>query len=121
MAMSPDLEKALAELAYAIAFVDDILEEEERLAFESILKEEMLEDSTGIRNYFLMLRERESPNVEQAYRQAMFSIKSNREAFSDDIKEKYLKVLARIADSVEGLREEERKLIRRFERDVDLI
>ena len=121
MAINPELEKALAELAYAIAYADGILEADELEAFEAIIKQELREDAEGIRNLFLMLRDRESPNIEQSYRQAMFAIKSNREHFTEDLKKKYLKVITRIANSVEGLREEEKKLIQRFERDADLI
>ena len=121
MSLNTDLEKALAELAYAIAYADGILEDVELEAFESIILEEMLEDAEGIRNQFLILGERDSPNIEQSYRQAMFAIKQNKEHFTEENKDQCIKVITRIANSVQGLREEERKLIERFKKDVNLI
>ena len=51
----------------------------------------------------------------------MFAIKTNKKDFSSQLKQKFINVIERIAGSVEGLRNEERELIERFRKDIELI
>ncbi|MCK5469309.1 MAG: hypothetical protein KAI99_12385 [Cyclobacteriaceae bacterium] len=115
------LVQALAELAYSIALADGELEDKEKDAFNEIIEAEMGKSAWSAKNRFAILEERISPNIEQSYKAAMFAIKTNKKEFDDDLKRKYINVIERIADSVEGLRNKERKLISRFKKDIELI
>lgn len=115
------LEKALANLAYSVAYADGILEESELKTFEKMLVRELKEAAVSVRNKFLLLDKRSAPNVEQAYKEAMFAIKENKLDFNEYLQEQFIIILEEIAISVEGLREEERSLIERFTHDIRLI
>ena len=115
------LEKALANLAYSVAYADGKLEENELKTFEKMLIRELEDAAVSVRNKFLLLGERSSPNIEQAYREAMFAIKENKLDFNENLQIQFLIILEEIAVSVEGIREEERNLIERFKRDIQLI
>jgi len=113
------LEQALAELVYSIALADGVLEDKEMEAFEEMITKELENQATEIKNKFLLLKGRSAPNVESAYKQAMYAIKQNKEAFSDELKGKYFLIIQKIAKSVKGLRLEERKLLDRFKTDIE--
>jgi len=115
------LVQALAELAYSIALADGELEEKEKKAFNEIINSELGKSAWSAKNRFAILEERISPNIEQSYKFAMFAIKTNKKDFSDDLKKKYVNVIERVANSVDGLRNEERELIERFKKDIELI
>ena len=115
------LVQALAELAYSIALADGELEEKEKDAFNDIIESELGKSAWSAKNRFAILEERISPNIEQTYKFALFAIKTNKKDFEDGLKQKYINVIERVADSVEGLRQEERELIRRFKKDIEHI
>ncbi len=115
------LVQALAELAYSIALADGELEENEKKAFNAIIDSELGKSAWSAKNRFAILEERISPNIEQSYKFAMFAIKTNKKDFTDDLKQKYINVIERIAESVEGLRNEEKELISRFKKDIEMI
>ena len=115
------LVQALAELAYSIALADGELEEKERKAFNEIIESELGKSAWSAKNRFAILEERISPNIEQSYKFAMFSIKTNKKDFDAGLKQKYINVIERVAGSVEGLRKDEMELIDRFKKDIELI
>ena len=115
------LVQALAELAYSIAIADGELEEKEKLAFNEIIESELGKSAWSAKNRFAMLEERISPGIDQSYKFAMFAIKMNKKDFNDVLKKKFINVIERIADSVEGLRNEEKILVSRFKKDIELI
>ena len=115
------LVQALAELAYSIALVDGELDKKEKKAFNEIIDSELGKSAWSAKNRFAILEERISPNIEQSYKIAMFAIKTNKKDFTQELKRKYINVIERIANSVDGLRAEERELINRFKKDIELI
>ena len=121
MSTNVHLEKALADLAYSIAYADGKLEESEWNAFEKMVDAELGEAAASVRNKFLLLGERSSPNIEQTYKEAMFTIRENKEDFDENLKRRFILILEKIADSVEGIREGEHNLIERFKYDIELI
>jgi uncharacterized tellurite resistance protein B-like protein len=121
MSTNVQLEKALAGLAYSIAYADGKLQESEWEAFDEVVASELGAASVSVKNKFLLLGERASPNIEQTYREAMFVIKENKEQFDKQLQHRFIKVLEHIANSVKGLREEEHNLIDRFKNDIKLI
>ncbi|HBH23588.1 MAG TPA: hypothetical protein DDY13_09210 [Cytophagales bacterium] len=110
--------QALAELAYSIALADGELQQDEKEAFYKIIDEQLQEDAWSAKNRFKLLEERVAPNVEQTYRFAMFAIKTNRRDFDGNLKAKFLNVIEGVANSVDGLREQERRLIDKFKQEV---
>jgi uncharacterized tellurite resistance protein B-like protein len=115
------LVQALAELAYSIALADGELEEKEKKAFNQIIESELGRSSWSAKNRFAILEERIAPNIEQSYKFAMFAIKTNKKDFSPQLKQKFINVIEKIAESVEGLRSEEKEIIERFKKDIELI
>jgi tellurite resistance protein len=115
------LVQALAELAYSIALADGELEDKEKQAFIAIIDSELGKNAWSAKNRFSILEERIAPKVEQSYKIAMFAIKANKKDFSQELKRKFINVIQRIADSVDGLRIEEKEIIERFKKDVELI
>ena len=121
MSQNNVLVQALAELAYSIALADGELEKKEKEAFNDTIEAELGKSAMAAKNRFAILDERVSPNIEQAYKDAMFAIKDNKADFDEELKKKYIKVIEKIANSVEGLRTYERALISRFKKDIELI
>lgn len=115
------LVQALAELVYSIALADGELEEKEKAAFNEIIESELGKSAWSAKNRFAILEERVSPNIDQSYKFALFAIKTNKEDFTDDLKQKYINVIEKVAKSVDGLRREEMKLLERFKKDVELV
>lgn len=113
------LEQALAELVYSIALADGVLEDKEMEVFEEMITQELEDQAGEIRDKFLLLKGRSAPNVESAYKQAMYAIKLNKDVFSDELKEKYFLIIQKVAKSIKGLRLEERKLLGRFKADIE--
>ena len=119
MSKKVDLEQALAELVYSIALADGVLDDREMEAFEEMIEQELKDQAAEIKNRFLLLKGRSSPNVESAYKQAMYAIKQHKENFSEELKEKYYRIIKKVAGSVKGLRVEERRLLERFKNDLE--
>jgi tellurite resistance protein len=115
------LVQALAELAYSIALADGELEKKEKEAFNNIIETEMGKSAWSAKNRFAILDERITPNIEHSYKFAMSATKSNKKDFTDELKQKFINVIEQIADSVDGLRQQEKDLIARFKKDVMLI
>lgn len=115
------LVQALADLAYSIAIVDGNFEEKEKEAFYEIIESEFGNDASAAIDRFNILQNQENLSVNQCYNFAMFSIKSNKADFTPKLKDKYLKVMERIASSSDGLRDQEKKMIKRFKKDLEHI
>ncbi len=115
------LVQALAELAYSIAMANGEMEENEKKAFNEIIDSELGKSAWSAKNRFAILEERVTPNMEQSYKIAMFAIKSNKKNFTPELKQKFINVLERIAYSVDGTRSEERAIVERFKKDIELI
>lgn len=111
--------QALAELSYSIAMADGELEPDEKDTFYRIMDEELMDDAWSAKNRFRLLEEKVAPSIEESYKFALFAIKTNREFFDEDLKLKFINVIEKIAASVEGLRQEEKRLIDRFKTDLD--
>ncbi len=113
--------QALAELVYSIAMANGEMEENEKKAFNEIIESELGKSAWSAKNRFAILEERVAPNMEQSYKIAMFAIKTNKKDFTDEVKQKFVNVLERVALSVDGVRSEEKALIERFKKDIELI
>lgn len=115
------LVQALAELSYSIALADGTLEKKEKEAFEKIIDTELGNSSSSAKNRFAILEERVSPHFEHSYKYAMFAIKASKGDFTEDLKRKFLIVIKRVANCIQGSRQEEKVLVERFKKDIELI
>lgn len=112
---------ALAELAYSIASADGKVEKKEKEAFNKIIESEFGKNAASAKNRFAILEEDSLPNIEHSFRYSMFAIKLNKKYFDKELKEKFINVIEQIADSVDGLRNQEKHLISQFKREIELI
>ena len=115
---NPVLIQALAELAYSMALADGELQSDEKAAFYQIIKSELTSDSEWAINRFRLLENKVAPDLKQSYDFALFTIKSHRSEFDEDMKSKFINVISKVAHAFEGLSVEERKFIERFEKDI---
>jgi len=113
--------QALAELAYSIALADGELQEGEREAFFQVIEEELQNDSWWAKNRFKLLEQGVYPNIEESYKFAMFVIQTNKSDFDNEMKKKFINVITKVAESVDGLDPKEKELIERFKKDVEHI
>ena len=111
------LVQALAELAYSIAMADGELQAEEKETFFDFIDDEFQDDSWWAKNRFQLLEQRETKNIEQCYRFAIFAIKTNKSEFNKEMKQKFLNVINKVANSVNGLDPHEKEIIERFKID----
>lgn len=118
MATNIRLEQALAELAYSIIYADGKADVSEIEALDNMICSIFGDKANQVRNKFHMLGERSSPNIDQAYRNAMFAIRDNKDFFVDEIREKLIVFLETLANASIGLRAEEHRLVERFREDI---
>lgn len=115
------LAQALAELAYSIALVDGEIEEKEKKAFDTIIEAELGKSAWSAKNRFAILEERITPNIDQAYKLAIFAIKMNKKDFTKELKQKFINVIEKLAFAVNGLGSEEKILIAQIKKDIEEI
>ncbi len=110
--------QALAELAYSISLADGEMQPEEKEVFINLIEQEFKNDSWWAINRFKLLETQERKNIEQCYQFAIFAIRTNRSDFSEDLRNKFLNIITKVAESSDGLDANEKKLIERFKNDV---
>jgi len=111
--------QALAELAYSIALADGELQDGERETFFRVIEEELQNDSWWAKNRFKLLEQGVYPNIEESYKFALFVVKTNKSDFDAEMKRKFINVITKVANSVNGLDPKEKELIDRFKKDVE--
>src|SRR5690606_515265 len=70
-----EIYRSIAEVAYVIAKADKGLSSTERIAFNTIIQEELEYDSWVAQSRFELLDEVTNPSLEEAYRDAMIDLK----------------------------------------------
>lgn len=116
-----ELMRSIAEMAYAIAKADRGLSAEERIAFYKIIKEELDFESWAAESRFELLDEIVQPSIESAYKDAMHDFKKYKDFLTQDIKEKTLRVMQKVAEACNGLNEKETDLLERFRREIEAV
>lgn len=110
--------RALAGLSYAIAMCDGELQESERKIFKETMEEELGDDFWIAESRFDLLENETTPSIENAYNHALFTIKRNRSAFSDDMKDTFVRTLDRVAEAYKGTEDSEEFIIGRLKQDL---
>lgn len=106
--------QALAELAYAIAMADGVIQSEEKRKFKSIIRKELREDAWIAESRFDILDSAISPTLESAYSNAIKVIKLRRGEFDEELKKKFLTVVSRVADAFGGPDETEVNILEKL-------
>lgn len=116
-----EIYRAIAEMAYVIAKADKGLSADERMAFNKIVEEELQLNSWIAQSRFELLDEITQPSIDQAYNEALHDLKKYREHLTEDLKERILRVVTRVAESCSGYSEKERIIIDRLKSDLKSI
>ena len=116
--LHPELTRAIAEIAYATAKSDGHLQDEERDAFNNIIKEELGDAALEAIDRFELLEKDLDAEMIQAYRGALSRLKRHRRYLNDDIKKKFLDVMKKVASSYDGTEAAESIFIRKFKKDL---
>jgi uncharacterized tellurite resistance protein B-like protein len=118
-----NLHYAIGELAYAVARADGFVQEEERKKFQDIVSGELREhdykfDIASI-IFQLMDHRKSHQDGDTAYQWAMNTIKLNSHYLSPALKEKFIRVMQRIAEAYPPVTEEEKRMIDQFMKDIE--
>lgn len=116
-----EIYRAIAEMAYVIAKADKGLSAEERMAFNQIVEEELQLNSWIAQSRFELLDEVTQPTIDVAYNEALHDLKKYREFLTEDLKQRALRVVMRVAESCSGYSEKERLIIDRLKSDLNTI
>ena len=114
-----EIYRAIAEMAYVIAKADRGLSAEERIAFHKIIEEDLDYESWAAQSRFELLDEVVQPSIEKAYNDAIHELRTYKEHFTEELKDKALVVLQKIAASFNGLSQNEAFFIDRFKKDLE--
>jgi tellurite resistance protein len=117
-----NIHKAMGSLAYAIAKADGQIQEQEKEVIRKLAQKEFeLNDSDNewIENMFSQLEENEI-SLEDAYNYALDVLEANRYDFDFDqnMKEKCVRFMERIAEEFGGISTDEQLVIKRFKKDI---
>lgn len=116
-----EIYRAIAEMAYVIAKADKGLSAEERMTFNKIVEEELELNSWIAQSRFELLDEVTQPSIDLAYNEALHDLKKYKEFLTEELKQKALRVLLKVAESCSGYSEKERLIIDRFKNDLKSI
>ena len=116
--LHPELTRAIAEIAYATAKSDGHLQEEEKEAFYEIINEELGEKAIEAIERFELLENEIDAEMIHAYWGALSRLKRHRRFLNEDVKNKFLDVIKKVANSYEGTEAAESIFIRKFKKDL---
>ncbi len=121
--MTPELANlysTIGQLAYTMAIADHVLMDEERVAFLQVVKEDLGEFDWIAKDRFSAVQDIMIKDAESTYDHALYLIRKNIGALDQDVIDKFVHVIWRVA-KVAGITQEEQTLIDRFEKDIQEI
>ena len=110
--------RAIGELAYVVAKSDRGLTPAERQSFFQIAQEELEYDSWAAQSRFELLDEVTQPSIDRAYNDAIHELRKYSDYLTQEIKEKVMTVLQRVAVSCDGLSANETFVLDRVRKDL---
>jgi uncharacterized tellurite resistance protein B-like protein len=113
-----EIYRGIAEMAYVIAKADKGLSSEERVAFQQIIQEELSYDSWAALSRFELLDEVTRPTIDAAYNDALHDFRKYKTHFTEEIKQKSIRVLQKVAEACSGLSQKEELILERFKHDI---
>ena len=118
MSSNTEMNQAIAELAYAMCIIDGELHKDEKKAFLEIIKSELGEGEESAKIRFELLDEITNPNMEHAYQDALNIIRFNKHQLNEDLKNRFIRVIERVAISHKGMQASENIMIKKFKQDL---
>lgn len=113
-----DIYRAIGELAYVVAKADRGLSLAEKEAFYQIAKQELDYDSWSAQSRFDLLDEVTQPSIDRAYNDALHELRKHSASMTDELKDKAMTVLQRVAACCDGLSARETFVLDRFRKDL---
>jgi tellurite resistance protein len=110
-------------MAYAIAKVDGKVQREEREKFHDILSEELGDSGHlfDISDIVFQLFDKDKLDAKTAYEFAMHQVRLNSHYVSPEIKDKFNRVIERVAEAHQPVTSEEREMINQFKKEMEKI
>jgi uncharacterized tellurite resistance protein B-like protein len=123
MTSTQNLHYAIGELAYAIAFSDGQVQQEEREKFDAIISAELKSKNYDfdVSDIIFKILDKEKHDVETVYQWAIKEIKLNSHYLSPVLKQSFISIMEKIAKAFPPVTGEESSLIERFKNDIDSI
>lgn len=116
-----NLHYAIGQLAYAVAKADGKIQKEERQKFHNIVAAELRCNDYGfnVSDIIFKIMDKENyPSTKDAYEWAMNQIKLNSHYLSPQLKQTFIQVMRKIAESFPPVTAEEMQLLKKFEEDI---
>ena len=113
-----EIYRGIAEMAYVMAKADKGLSVEERVAFQQIIQEELSYDSWAALSRFELLDEVTRPSIDAAYNEALHDFRKYKSHFTEEIKQKSVRVLQKVAEACSGFSQKEEVILERFKNDI---
>jgi uncharacterized tellurite resistance protein B-like protein len=114
---------AIGEMAYAMAAVDGKVQREERDKFFQLVASELKnnEHNFDISEIVFRLMDKEKQDSETVYNWGMKQIKLNSHYLSPALKQKFVRVMEKVAEAYPPVTSEESSLLERFKEDIEQI
>ena len=115
-----NLHYALGELAYAVAFADRTIQEDERKKLHAILESELesLHGTMDISEIIFKILEKDKTDSETAYTRAMEQLWLNSHYLGPELKLSFLHVIEKVAKAFPPVLRTEKNMIKRFREDI---
>ena len=112
---------AIGEAAYAVAMSDGKIQREEKEKFEQILNDELdgRITSSSHASIIFQVMHKEHTSTEDAYYAAMHTFKTNSHYLSQQMKDHFIRIINRVAESFPPATEVEKKLIAKFKTEIE--
>lgn len=117
------LHYAIGELAYAMARIDGTVQKQEREQFFDIVTAELAAHHANfdVSKIIFEVMEKDKMSAETTYNWAMREINLNSHYLSPQLKQTFITIMEKIAQSYPPVTPEEQKLLTRFKNDIEPI
>lgn len=118
-----NLHYAIGQLAFAVAFTDGKIQKEEREKFQEIVAEELSHKDHGfdVSDIVFQIMGKDKMDSNTTYDWAMKEIKANSHYLSPELKQKFIKVMEKVASAYPPITTDESSIITRFKKDIEPI
>jgi tellurite resistance protein len=114
------LYRAIAEMAYVIAKSHEGMHDKEKKEFFKIIEKELDFDAWAAESRFELLDQVTHPSISSAYNDAMFEFNKYSAHMDDDLKQKALRVLEKVAEAHKGKHEVESCFLGQIKKYIDI-
>lgn len=123
MTQLENLHYAIGELAYAMARIDGTVQKQERELFFDIVTQELAahHGNFDVSKIIFEVMEKDKINSETTYNWAMKEIRLNSHYLSPELKQTFISIMEKIAQSYPPVTPEEQSLLNRFKKDIEPI